>query len=65
MTSKAIAAIRAAKNFKSWGEYTTAGFLKNNAVSERLFNIARRCEATIGRPFESRVAHYSSLNGLI
>jgi hypothetical protein len=65
MTSQAAAAIKAAKNLKRWGQYATNRFLKNNGVSKRLFNIARQCEATIGRPFESRVTVYSSLNSLI
>jgi len=65
MTNKAIKAIKAAKNLNRWGPYTTFGFLKNNGVSKRLFNIARQCEATINKPFERRVARYSSLNALI
>ncbi len=54
MSDKASTAIRAAQNAKIWGAASARRFAKNRGVSSRLYRIARQCEATVGRAFESR-----------
>ncbi len=54
MSNKAVTAIRAAQNVKNWGATAARKYAKNRGVSSRLYRIARQCEATQGRAFESR-----------
>lgn len=65
MTLQAIMAIRAAKNRKNWGPWSTRRYIQKGEISPRLARIARQCEATVGQQFERRTAAYSSLNHLI
>lgn len=65
MTLQAYMAVKAAKGFKTWGDYAARQYVANKGVNPRLLRIARQCEATIGLPLERRVNRMSSLNGLI
>jgi len=57
--------IRAAKNRNNWGDYAASRFVEKGGIPNRLYEVAKRCEATIGKPFERRTTVYGTLNGLI
>ena len=64
MTLQAIMVIRAAKNRKNWGHHAAKRFVERGGIPHRLYNIAIRCEDTVGKSFERRDPLYSTLNDL-
>jgi len=64
MNSKVNMVIRAAKNRNNWGHHAAKRFVERGGIPHRLYNIACRCEDTIGKSFERRVTRYSELNRL-
>lgn len=54
MTVKAAMVIRAAKNRNNWGSHAAQKFAENGGISHRLYNVACRCEDTIGGSFDRR-----------
>jgi len=65
MTSKVNMVIRAAKNRKNWGHHAAKRFVERGGIPQRLYNVACRCEDTIGKSFERRVARYSESSRLV